>query len=106
MHLRDHPLLSYRGLPNWPPSWVQTDGLRDIATPTLIGEVGTLTQVLLSRIEPRTRCFLLIDFKEQPYMGTLLFDDATFCRQVHGLLQQHLGESIRQIGNLDVSHTL
>src|SRR5262245_20850139 len=98
--------MSYRGLRNWPPSWVQTGGLRNIATPTLIGEVGMLTEVMLSRIEPHTRCFLLIDFKQQSWMGVLLFDDAAFCRQVHDLLQQHLGESIRQIGNLDVSHML
>ena len=106
MHLRDHPLMSYRGIRNWPPSWVQAGGLRDIATPTLLGEDGTLTQVLLSRIEPRTRCFLLIDFKDQSYMGTLLFDDAAFCCQVHDLLQQHLGESIRQVGNVDVGYML
>ena len=98
--------MTYRGLRNWPPSWIQSGGLHDITTPTLLGEVGILTQVLLSRIEPRTRCILLIDFKDQSYMGILLFDDAAFCRQVHDLLQQHLGESIRQVGNVDVGHML
>src|SRR5262245_65889928 len=106
MQLRNHPLMSYRGIPNWPPAWIQTGGLQDIATPALQGEIGTLTQVLLSRIGPYKTCYLLIDFKDRSYMGTLLFDDATFCRQVHDLLQQHLGESIRQVGNVDVGYML
>jgi len=106
MQLRDHPLMSYRGMRNWPPTWVQSGGLRDTATPTLHGEIGTLTQILLSRIEPYTRCYLLIEFKGESYMGTLIFEDAAFCRQIHNLLQQHCGDSIRRIGNLDLSHTL
>src|SRR5262245_8207633 len=82
MHLRDHPLMKYRTLCNWPPEWVPTSGLRD-ASDTPSGEIGTLAQVLLSKIEPYNRCYLLINFKNEQYMGTLIFDDAAFCRQIH-----------------------
>ena len=26
MRLRDHPLMSYQGIVNWPPTWVWLDG--------------------------------------------------------------------------------
>jgi hypothetical protein len=105
--LRDHPLMIYRGARNWPPTWVKTDGSKEAATRgTLRGEIGTLTQVLLSRIDPYTRFYLLIHFKNEAYMGTLLFEDASFCQQIAYLLQKHCDESIGQIGNLDLSHLL
>jgi hypothetical protein len=40
------------------------------------------------------------------YMGTLIFDDAMFCRQIGHLLQQHCGMPIREISELDVSYLL
>jgi len=39
------------------------------------------------------------------YVGTLLFADSVFCAQVCALLQQHLGRSIKEIGDLEVSFT-
>jgi hypothetical protein len=105
VHRRDHPLMSYRGRANWPPTWVKSGGLRNLAIPTLRGEIGTLAQVMLSGILPN-RCHLLIDYGDESYMGTLIFDDAAFCRQINDLLQQNRGKSIRQIGNLDLSDTL
>jgi hypothetical protein len=36
-------------------------------------------------------------------MGTLVFDDAMFCRQLCEFLQNyHLGKSIKEIGDLEV----
>ena len=29
MLLRDHPLMSYKGIPNWPPAWTWIDGLEN-----------------------------------------------------------------------------
>jgi hypothetical protein len=62
--------------------------------------------VLLSKIEPCVRCYLLIEFRQMTYMGTLIFDDAMFCRQIGHLLQQYCGMSIREISELDVSYLL
>ena len=70
------------------------------------GEIGTLHQALPSKIDPYTKCYLLIEVAGVPYMGTLLFEDAAFCHQLAHFLQKHIGKSIKEIGDLDVSHTL
>ena len=49
MLLRDHPLLSYRGIPSWPPVWTWIEG-EENKNPK--GEIGTLIAVKLSLIEP------------------------------------------------------
>ena len=105
MQLRDCPLMSHRGTRNWPPTWSKTNG-GSHAGPfeTQRGEIGTLQQVLLSKIEPYNRCHLVIEFRRMTYVGTLVFDDAMFCRQLCELLQNHyLGKSIQEIGDADVS---
>src|SRR5262245_42478459 len=101
MELRDHPLMVYRSIRNWPPIWTKKS--RPI---TLRGEIGTLNRVVLTRIEPPKKCFLFIDFNGESYTGTLIFDDASFCRQISDLLRQHSGKSIKDIGDLDLSFTL
>ena len=107
MQLRDHPLMSHRGVRNWPPTWTKTSGSsRAVPGQTLRGEVGILEQILLSKIEPFNRCYLLITVRYMTYMGTLVFDDAVFCRQIAGLLQQNCGKPIKEIGDLDLSFTL
>jgi hypothetical protein len=108
MQLRDCPLISHRGTRNWPPTWNKTGG-GSLAGPyeTLRGEIGTLEKVLLSKIEPYNTCYLWIEFRHMTYVGTLVFDDATFCRQLCELLQNHhLGKSIKEIGDLDVGRFL
>jgi hypothetical protein len=62
MQLRDCPLMSHRGTRNWPPTWNKTGG-GSLAGPyqTLRGEIGTLEQVLLSKIAPYNICYLLIE---------------------------------------------
>jgi hypothetical protein len=103
MQLRDCPLMSYRGVCNWPPTWNKTSG-GSLAGPyeTLVGEIGTLKQVILSKFD--NTCHLLIEFSGMTYVGTLVFDDAMFCRQLCELLQNHyLGKSIKEIGDADVS---
>ena len=39
-------------------------------------------------------------------MGCLWVQDAIFSRQLHQLLQNHIGLSIKEVGDLDLSHTL
>jgi hypothetical protein len=43
MQLLAHPLMTYRGVPNWPPAWIQIQETRIIS---LSGEVGTLRHVM------------------------------------------------------------
>ena len=102
MELRNHPLMSYRGTPNWPPVWTRT---RDHTVKKLNGEIGILKHAVLHENLP-TRCFLVIEYEKYTYMGCLVFDDATFCKQIHDLLQLHIGSSIKDIGSIDLSHIL
>src|SRR5215831_1721853 len=101
--LRDHPLMSYRGVRSWPPTWTW------IADPTknyAHGEVGTLKSVALSRTLPANRCFLYVDHQGSSYVGCLIVDDPSFCREIVKLLQTHCNHSIDRIGSLDLSHLL
>jgi hypothetical protein len=102
MTLRDHPLMSYRGLRNWPPVWTQT---RDDNVKTVKGEIGVLTYVY-SNPRMSSRCFLVIDYEGDPYVGALIFESHTFCDQITHLLWGQINRSIREIGNLNLSHTL
>jgi hypothetical protein len=102
MKLRDHPLLSYHGVASWPPVWIN---IRDFEANKLTGEIGVLTHAILHDDVP-TKCYLAIEFKRVQYLGSLIFEDRVFCRQIHALIQQHIGCSIKEIGDLDVSHTL
>ena len=101
MELRDHPLLSYRGFPHWPPVWVCRDGN---VPGRLRGEVGILKEVRTAMTLPH-KCFLVIKHEQREYIGCLLFSDRTFCEYITKLLQEHCGDSIEHIGSLDLSHT-
>ena len=98
MKLRDHPLMSYRGASNWPPVWCRTD------RPYLTGEIGVLTNADSDR--SGTRCFLSMEFEKERYAGTLLFTDVAFCWYITKVLKNRTGFTIKEIGDLDLSHTL
>jgi hypothetical protein len=102
LSLRNHPLMSYQGVPNWPPTWMWIDGREDKHPK---GEVGILRTVLRSK-DRINKCFLLIFHEESSYMGCLLFDDAIFCRQIAKLLQAYCNRPIAEIGSLDLTFTL
>src|SRR5262249_12873290 len=77
--LREHPLLSYRGIPSRPPVWTWIEGQEDKKPK---GEIGTLTEVILSVIEPPNRCYLVIRHEGSAYMGCLFINDLRFCAQI------------------------
>ena len=103
MELRDHPLLLYRGLSSWPPIWTWIDGQED-KNPR--GEIGVLREVKLSAMKPYDKCFFVIDHDGSTYMGCLLVSDPAFCTQLVELLKEHYGQSIRDVGDIDLSRTL
>ncbi len=39
-------------------------------------------------------------------MGALVLNDKAFCRQLYSILQDSVGKSIKEIGDLDLSYTL
>jgi hypothetical protein len=90
MLLREHPLMSRRGVRNWPPVWTWIDGEQDKHP---LGEIGILKAVFLSNLKPADRCFLKIVHEESSYLGCLLFDDYAFCKHITELLQFWLQSS-------------
>jgi hypothetical protein len=98
--LRDHPLMSYRGIPNWPPVWTQ---MRIGGVKIMKGEVGVLIYVHAGGAS--NTCYLVIEHENQNYSGSLVFDDGPFCRQMVDLLQQYCGRSVKEIGDLQVNFT-
>ena len=99
--LRDHPQLIIGRLLSWPPIWVHT---RSLPYKTITGEIGVFTGTRVYELP--TRLFVQMDYEQQPYIGLLLVKDTIFSRQLHDLLQKHVGLSIKEIGDLDLSHTL
>ena len=102
MKLRDHPLMSYHGISNWPPVWVQNTSK---GAKTLKGESGILKYVFM-RQGPADRCYLTMEYQNQAFVGTLLFDHPTFCERICRLLQSNIGRSIKEIGDLEVAATI
>jgi hypothetical protein len=94
--------MSYRGVRNWPPVWTLT---RNESARILRGEVGVLKYVHYNTIMSN-KCFLVIDFQAESYIGSLIFKDHSLCKQISHLLVDHIGRPIKDIGDLDVSHLL
>jgi hypothetical protein len=90
------------GLPTWPPAWTTTR--RDVNDrPT--GEIGYLERAMMHDLFDN-KIFLVIEHQGFRYMGSMHFDDAGFCYQIYTFLQAHVGRSIQEIGDLDLSHLL
>jgi hypothetical protein len=89
---------------NWPPVWTLAV-TRNGSGKTLMGEVGIL-KYLHSNSLMSNKCFLVIDFQEEAYIGSLIFKDHAFCDQISNLLRDQVGRPIKEIGDLDVSHLL
>ena len=104
MQLRDHHLICCRGIRTWPPIWSNlTRGGGDMLT--LNGEVGILAKVRRNEVAPNV-CFLHTEYDGESYCGALLVDNPEFAEYLVAFLEQHVGKSIKEIGDLDLSHTL
>jgi len=103
VELRAHPLMTYRGLPSWPPVWIK--GGIDWEVKKLKGEVGVLRHVLRHDKLPN-KFFLVMEHENEQWMGCLVVADGTFCNQIVDLLKLHVGRSIKEIGDIDLTFTL
>ena len=103
MLLRDHPLLTYQSIRSWPPAWLYCRGF-DNTHPR--GEVGILKEVISSTVASYNSCFLIMEHCGAEYIGVLLLSDPAFCRQIHALLVENCGETILEIGDIDLSYML
>jgi hypothetical protein len=103
MRLRDHPLMSYGGVRNWPPVWLGLVGEKRHPR----GEIGILHEVRYGRAPlGRSRLHLVVVYKKSHYMGSLLFDDRVFCLHIYQVLINHCGKCMQEIGSIDLSYTL
>ncbi|HKY08039.1 MAG TPA: hypothetical protein VJQ55_07355 [Candidatus Binatia bacterium] len=94
--------MQHRNVRNWPPVWTRDRGQ---GLKTVRGEVGKLA-FIYSNPAVSTRCYLVIDYNGENYVGTLIFDDRAFCKQVTDLLRRYLGKTIQEVGAIELDHTL
>jgi hypothetical protein len=102
MELRNHPFMRRHGIANWPPVWTQA---KKENNKSIRGEHGVLRYVHRNSAGSN-KCYLVMEYNKEHYVGALIFDSATFCRQIATILQAHIGEAISDIGSLDLSSTL
>ena len=93
MKLRDHPRVK-----NWPPVWTQT---AHGSTKTVRGEFGVL-QYVHANPELSGKCYLVVDYEGETYVGTLIFESHAFCEQFIHLLRSQMNRSIKEIGDLEI----
>ncbi len=101
MTLRNSPLMTRKnGVKTWPPRWTTADQEK---SDWPIGEVGTLQQIWMHDLFDSC-LFLFIEYDGFSYTGSIYFDDPMFCYDIYTLLQRKVGCSIKEIGDLDLSH--
>lgn len=106
MVLRDHPLMNYRGIPNWPPRWLPR---KDHGGAQIVGEYGVLQEVVAVGQTPSrqpAQLYLFMKYNGKEYVSAVLFTDGTFCYQLCELMKQYYGRTIDEIAGLDVSGLL
>jgi hypothetical protein len=86
------------GLKTWPPLWMTTQN-------KAVGEVGSLEDVMMSDLIDN-KVFVVMQYQGLRYMGFMSFDDRPFCREIYTLLKSKIGVSIKEIGDIDLSHNL
>ncbi len=79
--------------------WTRTRGT---APKTLTGEIGVLTYVYASE-NVSNKLYLVIDYQHESYIGSLIFDEHSFCAKVARLMRSQIGRPIKNIGDLDVA---
>jgi len=105
MKLRAHPLMSYRGVSNWPPVWVGTNQKHE----PLRGEVGILETLYRRRRRMQAGFFCVSRTRDG---GTLVVCCLRIClfadnlQTIYKLMVANRGCTIAQIGDIDLSHTL
>lgn len=112
MQLRDHPLMTYRGIHTWPPVWTLIRGAEKEQPK---GEVGVLKEIHVSAIPPTpaadaprsyNRIFMFIDHGGQRYLGCLMLEDYAFCQELAKLLRHYCHHTIEDIGSVELGRMM
>ena len=91
MKLRDHPLITKRGLPGWPPAWSPANLKSDFKA--FRGKIAQLKYVLPST--QSDRCFLVMEHATNAYVSCMFFDDAIVCAQIMAILKSKVGQGTK-----------
>jgi hypothetical protein len=88
--------LEWRGLSMWPPEWAVSDqGL---------GEAGVLEAVhLRNDLTPKLINVVARHLGDLRH-GIMVLEDPALLQVVYGKLKQHLGRTLSEIGDLEISH--
>jgi hypothetical protein len=97
MKLKDHPLMKYHNVPNWPPSYLTRDYRQE-----LLKEFGILRSVTLDARESN-RCFLMVEMDGLGYVSWLKFDNLGFRARFLDTVNVHLNKPMKEIGELEIS---
>jgi hypothetical protein len=98
VQLRDHPLMRYRGEPNWPPVWVRLGRAKAETAKRLRGEIGVLKEARYYS-DRHGKLYLTVEHNGAVYVGCLLFDLQWFCTAVFEHLRHCYGLAICDIGS-------
>jgi hypothetical protein len=101
MQLRQHPLMRFRDLHNWPPLWVRLGRANAKAAKTLTGEIGVLKEVRYYEDRPG-RVYLTVDHNGTAYVGSLLLDDQRFCKHAFEHLRRCYGMALDAVGSSEL----
>ena len=84
----------------WSPIWIKLSGDGPFNE-----ESAVLASVTLSRLDPPTSCYLVVENGRSTHMGTVKCEDPTFCRQLYEVLQRNIGKLLGEIAEteMDVS---
>ena len=96
MKLKDHPLMRYRGVPNWPPTYLTQDYRQE-----LLDEFGILRDVTMDAKVP-SRCFLTVEMNGLGYVSALHFDNFLFRSRFVDVLNGHLNKPVKTLGDLEI----
>jgi hypothetical protein len=96
MKLKDHRLMQYHNIPNWPPSYLTSDYRQET-----IDASGILRSVTLDT-RSANRCFLMVEMGGLGYVSWVKFDDAGFRARFVKTVSGHLNKRMKEIGDLEL----
>ena len=101
MELRIHPKMKWEGYSNWPPLWRGSLGRGDVLP---AGEEGVLRSVAIRKEDDTMPIHLelTIEHLGNTVSGILCCDDAAVIPRLYEVLSKCFGQSIHEIGDLDV----
>jgi hypothetical protein len=96
--LHEHPKVKGK----WPPEWYSKHPIASHNKASPQGEQGTLKDVKRYWHGPSGHLTLVVEYGGEQYLGQIQLDDAVFCQDLLNTLTNCVGNSIRDVGNIDI----